>query len=85
MDQLHHDNNGFMPQINAPPLMNPPPQMFGGYSNDGMPMVSNMGDLSQGIYGDGTLMDESNEAKRRRIARVGYLHQYWFSAYVDLK
>jgi hypothetical protein len=75
MDSMHHDNsNGFqMPQISTPPLMNPPPQIFGGYSSaDGLPMPSNMVDLSQPIFGDGTLLDESNEAKRRRIARVGY-------------
>ena len=34
-------------------------------------MPSNMVDLSQPLFGDGTLLDESNEAKRRRIARVG--------------
>jgi len=72
MDSMHHDNtNGFqLPQIPAPPLMNPPPQIFGGYSADGLPMPSNMVDLSQPIFGDGTLLDESNEAKRRRIARA---------------
>jgi hypothetical protein len=52
--------------------MNPPPQIFGAYGNDGMPMPPNMGDISQAIFGDGTLLDESNEAKRRRIARVKY-------------
>jgi hypothetical protein len=72
MDTLHnHDNNGFaMPQIPPPPLMNPPPQIFGAYSADGLPMP-NMNEMSQPIFGDGTLLDESNEAKRRRIARVG--------------
>jgi hypothetical protein len=73
MESLHHDANGYqMPHnIPPPPLMNPPPQIFGAYSNDGLPMQPNMGDLSQTIFGDGTLLDESNEAKRRRIARVG--------------
>lgn len=73
MDQLHHDSNGYqMPQMAQQPLMNPPPQIFGGYAtNDGLPMNANMPDLSGGIFGDGTLLDESNEAKRRRIARVG--------------
>ncbi|KAG9233707.1 fungal-specific transcription factor domain-containing protein [Amylocarpus encephaloides] len=69
MDQMHHhDPNGFqMPQISAPPLMNPPPQIFGAYTQDGLP---HMPDLSQGIFGDGILLDESSEAKRRRIARA---------------
>jgi hypothetical protein len=70
------DHNGFqMPQMAAPPLMNPPPQIFGAYATDGLPNM-NMADLSQPIFGDGSLMDgslmdESIEAKRRRIARVG--------------
>ncbi|KAE9374707.1 hypothetical protein N431DRAFT_464939 [Stipitochalara longipes BDJ] len=64
------DHNGFqMPQMAAPPLMNPPPQIFGAYSADGLPNM-NMQDLSQPIFGDGSLMDESIEAKRRRIARA---------------
>jgi len=76
MDTLHnHDSNGFpMPQIPPPPLMNPPPQIFGAYSADGLPMPANMNDMSQPLFGDGTLLDESNEAKRRRIARVGPLY-----------
>lgn len=67
-------SNGFaMPPPHSHPhhtqMMNAPPQMFGGYSNDGLPM--SMPDLSQGqLYGDGSLMDTSEEAKRRRIARV---------------
>jgi hypothetical protein len=67
-----HDHKGFqMPQMAAPPLMNPPPQIFGAYSVDGLSNM-NLPDLSQQpIFGDGTLMDESLEAKRRRIARVG--------------
>jgi len=67
-----HDNNGFQmpPQMAAPPLMNPPPQIFGSY--DGLPNL-NLPDLSQPIFGDATLMDDSIEAKRRRIARVGLL------------
>jgi hypothetical protein len=52
-----------------PQMMNAPPQLFGGYSADGLPM--SMPDLSQAqLYGDGSLMDTSEEAKRRRIARV---------------
>lgn len=64
-----HDMNGFqMPNMQAPPLMNPPPQIFGAYGHDGLGSI----DLSQPLFGDGTLLDESNEAKRRRIARVGH-------------
>ena len=66
------DYNGMqMPQMaGPPPMMNPPPQIFGGGGGayDGLPI--NMADLSQPLYGDGGLMDESIEAKRRRIARV---------------
>lgn len=69
-----HDNNGFqMPQMPAPPtVFNPPPQIFGAYAADGLPNMS-MPDLSQPLFADTTLMDESIEAKRRRIARVGRL------------
>jgi hypothetical protein len=66
-----HDNNGFMPSINAPPMMNPPPQIFGAYSADGLPMQGSLPDMSGPMFTDGMLLDESNEAKRRRIARVG--------------
>jgi hypothetical protein len=72
----HHDINGYpMP---APHLIdhNPPPQIFGGYSMDGLPSTIPL-DLSGQLFGDpGTLMDDSNEAKRRRIARVR-LENYW--------
>jgi hypothetical protein len=66
-----HDHKGFqMPQMASPPLMNPPPQIFGAYTTHGLPNMD-LPDLSQPIFGDGSLMDESIEAKRRRIARVG--------------
>lgn len=57
----------------APQLINhnPPPQIFGGFTPDGMPMNAGLGDLSGQLFGDpSTLMDDNNEAKRRRIARV---------------
>lgn len=59
-------------QMAAPPMMNPPPQMYTGYQ-DGLPPNMNMADMSQPYLGDGGLMDDSIEAKRRRIARVGQL------------
>ena len=69
----HHDSNGYqLPQ--APALMNPPPQIFGNYSHDGLPMTANLPDMVGPMFTDGTLLDESNEAKRRRIARVRSLH-----------
>jgi hypothetical protein len=64
-----------MPRVSAPPLMNPPPQIFGAYSADGLPIPANLPDLAGPLFGDGTLLDESNEAKRRRIARVGFIAQ----------
>jgi hypothetical protein len=51
--------------------LNPPPQIFGGYTANGMPNMD-MADLSRPLFGDGSLMDESIEAKRR-IVRVGSL------------
>jgi hypothetical protein len=50
--------------------MNPPPQIFGNYSADGLPRPANLPDMTGPLFSDGTLLDESNEAKRRRIARV---------------
>jgi hypothetical protein len=82
-----HDNTGFvMPNMSAPSLMNPPPQLFGGYrGTDGLSSI-NLADLSQPVYGDATLMDESIEAKRRRIARVGHIRDiegeaHWADGY----
>lgn len=42
--------------------MNPPPMIFG---HNGLQELPDMP-----LFGDGSLMDESNEAKRRRIARA---------------
>ena len=82
MDQLHPDNNGFMPHIPQPALMNPPPQIFGGYTNDGLPMTANLPDLTGPLFHDGALLEDSNEAKRRRIARVCHV---FFNDGVDLE
>jgi hypothetical protein len=71
MDPRHSPNGFQRPPSTAPPIMmNPPPQIFGAYSADGLPMISNLPDLTGPMFTDGTLLDESNEAKRRRIARV---------------
>lgn len=69
MDQMH---GGFrLPPISAPPLVNQPPQIFGGYSEHGMPLHGLPADLTAHMFGDpNSLMDDANEAKRRRIARV---------------
>ena len=37
-------------------------------------MTANLPDMTGPMFSDGTLLDESNEAKRRRIARVGIVH-----------
>ena len=73
MDASHHSRNGYqLPQ--APPMMNPPPQIFGNYPHDGMSMAASLPDMTGSMFTDGTLLDDSNEAKRRRIARVRDLH-----------
>ncbi len=66
------DHMGFqMPAMGRPPLLNPPPQIFGGYSHDGMPMSHLPPELAAQMFPDHTtLLDDANEAKRRRIARV---------------
>lgn len=71
MDPLHDMKGGF--QMPAPQLMNhnPPPQIFGAYAADTLQMNAALADMSGQLFGDpGTLMEDSNEAKRRRIARA---------------
>ncbi len=72
MDTLQNINGYQMP---TPHLMNhnPPPQIFGGYS-DGSDFAPALDDLTGPLFGDtATLLDDSNEAKRRRIARASLL------------
>jgi len=66
--QSQQNNNAFAaPQITNPPLH----QYFGGNDQDTSPMMENfpMGPF-YGDENDAGNMDDSNEAKRRRIARV---------------
>ncbi len=66
MDPMGGDDLGY----DIPPLMNQPPQVFGGYNPDGTPIPP----MVNGQYFDdgmgGSVGDDSNDAKRRRIARV---------------
>lgn len=68
MQSFHiQQNNAF---FNPPPEVNPPPQIFGGSDSNGSPSSQT---LAAGLYfaddpAEG--LDESNDAKRRRIARV---------------
>jgi hypothetical protein len=68
MDHMNFQMNGQVP----PQLMNQPPQMYGGYGQDDMSAMSGMGpDLTAHMFSDAQLlMEDTNEAKRRRIARV---------------
>ncbi|KAH0542897.1 hypothetical protein FGG08_002757 [Glutinoglossum americanum] len=57
--------------LRSPPLMNPPPQIFGGYTSDGSPIPATLpgpifphGQTSMGSD------DGHNDPKRRRIARA---------------
>lgn len=63
------DHMGFhMPGMAPPPLTNHPPQIFGGYQPDGLPQMPP--EMAAHMFPDHMLMDDSSEAKRRRIARV---------------
>jgi hypothetical protein len=55
-----------------PPLLNQPPQIFGAYGPDGLPALSHYShDLAAHMFPDSSmLLDDTNEAKKRRIARV---------------
>ena len=72
--QAQQSNNGFT----VPPITNPPQhQYFSGNDQDTSPMMDNF-PISQffGDDNDGGNMDESNDAKRRRIARVSELLRF---------
>ncbi|OLN85001.1 putative transcriptional regulatory protein C530.05-like protein 6 [Colletotrichum chlorophyti] len=67
------DHMGFqIPHMGGPPpMMNQPPQIFGAYTPDGLPVQHMPPDLAAHMFGDpSTLLDDANEAKRRRIARA---------------
>lgn len=69
---MDHRMGGFqIPAMAQPPLMNQPPQIFGAHAYDGMQLQHLPADLTAQMFGDpNILLDDSNEAKRRRIARV---------------
>ena len=66
MDQMAFQ----MPGMGTPQLMNPPPPIFGPYGSDGLPVQQLPPDLAAHMFSDNVLMEDTNEAKRRRIARV---------------
>ncbi|RDA83361.1 hypothetical protein CP532_3718 [Ophiocordyceps camponoti-leonardi (nom. inval.)] len=58
-----------IPGMAPPPVMNQPPQIFGPYGHEGMPHMAS--DFASHMFPDAhLLMEDSNEAKRRRIARA---------------
>ncbi|KAI8625154.1 N-terminal binuclear Zn cluster-containing protein [Xylariaceae sp. FL1651] len=70
MDHLRMDPGGFqIPGMPPPPLMNQPPQIFGGYGHDGLPVLPPELAAQMG-FDPSSLLDDVNEAKRRRIARA---------------
>ncbi|TGJ86027.1 hypothetical protein E0Z10_g2787 [Xylaria hypoxylon] len=70
MDHLRVDPGSFhIPGMHPPPLMNQPPQIFGAYSHDGLPILPPELAAQMG-FDPSALLDDVNEAKRRRIARV---------------
>ncbi|KAK5993404.1 ABC-transporter-regulating transcription factor [Cladobotryum mycophilum] len=66
------DQMGFqMPPMAPPSLTNEPPQIFGSYLPDGMPNLQQLPqDYAAHMFPDHMLMDDSLEAKRRRISRA---------------
>lgn len=73
MDQFHQPQQPRQrnDSYDLPPITNPPPQFFGSNGVDASPTVANF-DFND-VQGDGDQEgghDESNDAKRRRIARV---------------
>lgn len=73
MDRMNANHGMHLPAGTIPQLNhNPPPQIFGGYTPDGSPLVPHgLPDYPGPLFTDGTnFLDDSNEVKRRRIARV---------------
>ncbi|KAF4966931.1 hypothetical protein FSARC_5446 [Fusarium sarcochroum] len=61
------DHMGFQVPGMAPPVMNQPPQIFGGY--DGLPQLPP--EVAAQMFSDSAmLLDDANDPKRRRIARA---------------
>ncbi|KAL7823283.1 N-terminal binuclear Zn cluster-containing protein [Trichoderma gracile] len=60
------------PPLGPPPLTHQPPQIFGSFLPDGLPSVQQLPpDLAAHMFPDSSLLlDDSNDAKRRRIARA---------------
>ncbi|CAJ2507725.1 Uu.00g089110.m01.CDS01 [Anthostomella pinea] len=70
MDHLRVDPGGFqIPGMPPPQLMNQPPQIFGAYGHDGMSVLPPELAAQMG-FDPSSLLDDANEAKRRRIARA---------------
>ncbi|KAL2259348.1 hypothetical protein VTK26DRAFT_6997 [Humicola hyalothermophila] len=68
MDHMH---SGFQMPIPPPPLLNQPPRIFGGYTDHGLPIPQLPPDLMAAqMFGDHGLLEDTTEAKRRRIARA---------------
>ncbi|ATY60138.1 fungal specific transcription factor domain-containing [Cordyceps militaris] len=67
------DHMGFQMPGSGPPLMNQPPQIFGSYAQDGMPNMAHIPDMTAHMFSDAQLlMEDTNDAKRRRISRASF-------------
>ena len=74
MDSISLDQANGLSYSGPPPIMNPPPQIFGGYTADGEPLSESLqaGMFSdEQFYANGDDLGGQGDAKRRRIARVG--------------
>ena len=72
---LPHDES----PLEIPPLVNLPPQVFGSYAPGSPSGAAYSGALFEGEDQNGGNLDESNDAKRRRIARVATPSYYSFT------
>ena len=71
MDRMRVDPGGFqVPGMPPPQLMNQPPQIFGSYAHDGGLSVLPPELAAQMAFDPTALLEDPNDAKRRRIARV---------------
>ncbi|KAF2229799.1 hypothetical protein EV356DRAFT_493112 [Viridothelium virens] len=73
MDSLSIDQSNGINYNTAPPIMNPPPQIFGGFNAEGSPLSASLqaGMFSdEQLFGNGDDIGGQGDAKRRRIARA---------------
>ncbi len=70
MDSFHAEQDKPASSLHAPPIINPPPLIFGGGDPNGSPSAPDLGGIQYFTDDQAGGLDESHESKRRRVSRV---------------